>query len=106
MLYDSRMKSRPKRPKDVPGTTAIPAVSSKYVAIYWGGLMIGRTPEYLGQKIEVREMWMSILTILTAGVVVLILSGLGGMTFTLSYLFQFMIEGHPGRRSSSGWCGA
>ena len=26
--------------------------------------------------------------------VVIILSGLGGMTFTLSYLFQFMIEGH------------
>jgi voltage-gated potassium channel len=26
--------------------------------------------------------------------VILILSGLGGMTFTLSYLFQFMIEGH------------
>jgi voltage-gated potassium channel len=26
--------------------------------------------------------------------VFLILSGLGGMTFTLSYLFQFMIEGH------------
>jgi K+-transporting ATPase ATPase A chain len=37
--------------------------------------MIGRTPEYLGKKIEVREMWMSIVTILTAGIAVLILSG-------------------------------
>jgi len=46
------------------------------IAVFVSGLMIGRTPEYLGKKIEVREMWMSILVILTAGVTVLILSGL------------------------------
>ena len=46
------------------------------IAVFVSGLMIGRTPEYLGKKIEVREMWMSILTILTAGVTVLILSGI------------------------------
>jgi K+-transporting ATPase ATPase A chain len=34
----------------------------------------------LGKKIEVREMWMSILTILTAGIVVLILSGIAMIT--------------------------
>jgi len=45
------------------------------IAVFVSGLMIGRTPEYLGKKIEVREMWMSIVTILTAGITVLILSG-------------------------------
>ncbi len=45
------------------------------IAVFVAGLMIGRTPEYLGKKIEVREMWMSIVAVLAAGVVVLILSG-------------------------------
>ena len=46
------------------------------IAVFVSGLMIGRTPEYLGKKIEVREIWMSILTVLTAGVTVLLFSGL------------------------------
>jgi K+-transporting ATPase ATPase A chain len=50
------------------------------IAVFVSGLMIGRTPEYLGKKIEVREMWMSIITILTAGIVVLILSGIAMIT--------------------------
>jgi K+-transporting ATPase ATPase A chain len=50
------------------------------IAVFVSGLMIGRTPEYLGKKIEVREMWMSILVILTAGVTVLILSGFAMIT--------------------------
>jgi potassium-transporting ATPase potassium-binding subunit len=50
------------------------------IAVFVSGLMIGRTPEYLGKKIEVQEMWLSIITILTAGVVVLILSGLAMIT--------------------------
>ena len=42
------------------------------IAVFTAGLMIGRTPEYLGKKIEVTEMWMSVITALTAGVFVLI----------------------------------
>jgi K+-transporting ATPase ATPase A chain len=45
------------------------------IAVFVSGLMIGRTPEYLGKKIEVREIWMAMLTILSAGVTVLLLSG-------------------------------
>ena len=41
------------------------------IAVFAAGLMIGRTPEYLGKKIEVTEMWMSVITVLTAGVVIL-----------------------------------
>jgi len=50
------------------------------IAVFVSGLMIGRTPEYLGKKIEVREMWMSIVVILIAGVTVLILSGIAMIT--------------------------
>ena len=50
------------------------------IAVFVSGLMIGRTPEYLGKKIEVREMWMSMVTILAAGVVVLITSGIAMIT--------------------------
>jgi K+-transporting ATPase ATPase A chain len=42
------------------------------IAVFAAGLMIGRTPEYLGKKIEVMEMWMSVITVLTSGVFVLI----------------------------------
>ncbi len=42
------------------------------IAVFAAGLMIGRTPEYLGKKIEVTEMWMSVITVLTSGVFVLI----------------------------------
>ncbi len=52
------------------------------IAVFVSGLMIGRTPEYLGKKIEVREMWLSIVTVLVAGVMVLILSGLAMLSPT------------------------
>jgi K+-transporting ATPase ATPase A chain len=50
------------------------------IAVFVSGLMIGRTPEYLGKKIEVREMWMSIITVLIAGVTVLTLSAIAMIT--------------------------
>jgi len=50
------------------------------IAVFVSGLMIGRTPEYLGKKIEVREMWMSIVTVLIAGVMVLVLSAIAMIT--------------------------
>jgi K+-transporting ATPase ATPase A chain len=46
------------------------------IAVFVAGLMIGRTPEYLGKKIEEREMWMSIVTVLTSGILVLVFSAL------------------------------
>jgi K+-transporting ATPase ATPase A chain len=42
------------------------------IAVFIAGLMIGRTPEYLGKKIEVAEMRMSVLIVLTPGVLVLL----------------------------------
>ncbi|HZD44378.1 MAG TPA: potassium-transporting ATPase subunit KdpA, partial [Methanomicrobiales archaeon] len=45
------------------------------VAVFIAGLMIGRTPEYIGKKIEAPEMRMAVLTVLVPGVLVLILTG-------------------------------
>ncbi|MEN6341743.1 MAG: potassium-transporting ATPase subunit KdpA [Methanospirillum sp.] len=46
------------------------------IAVFIAGLMIGRTPEYLGKKIGVFEMQMAVVAVLTSGVLVLVLSGI------------------------------
>ncbi|GFO53090.1 potassium-transporting ATPase potassium-binding subunit [Geomonas sp. Red276] len=58
------------------GTGLYTMVAFVVIAVFVAGLMIGRTPEFLGKKIEVREMWMSIVTVLTSGILVLVFSGL------------------------------
>ena len=50
------------------------------IAVFAAGLMIGRIPEYLGKKIEITEMWMSVIIVLTAGVVILVLVSLALIT--------------------------
>jgi K+-transporting ATPase ATPase A chain len=45
------------------------------IAVFIAGLMIGRTPEYLGKKIEVAEMKMAVVTVLTPGILVLLFTG-------------------------------
>ncbi len=51
------------------------------IAVFIAGLMIGRTPEYLGKKIEVFEMWMSVLIVLTSGILVLIFVAVALVTY-------------------------
>ncbi len=58
------------------GTGLYTMLAFVVIAVFVAGLMIGRTPEFLGKKIEVREMWMSIITVLVAGILVLIFSGI------------------------------
>ena len=41
------------------------------VAVFIGGLMVGRTPEYVGKKIEQKEVKMAIIAILATSVVIL-----------------------------------
>jgi K+-transporting ATPase ATPase A chain len=50
------------------------------VAVFVAGLMVGRTPEYLGKKIEAYEMKMSSLVILIAPALVLIGASVGVVT--------------------------
>jgi K+-transporting ATPase ATPase A chain len=51
------------------------------IAVFIAGLMIGRTPEYLGKKIEVFEMWMSVLIVLTSGILVLLFVSIALITY-------------------------
>jgi K+-transporting ATPase ATPase A chain len=58
------------------GTGLYTMLAFVVIAVFVAGLMIGRTPEYLGKKIEVREMRMSLITVLASGILVLIFSGI------------------------------
>ncbi len=46
------------------------------IAVFIGGLMVGRTPEYLGKKIQAREVKLAGLLILAMPMLVLILTGI------------------------------
>jgi potassium-transporting ATPase potassium-binding subunit len=50
------------------------------IAVFIGGLMIGRTPEYLGKKIQAREVKLAGLGALVMPIVVLIISGIAVST--------------------------
>jgi K+-transporting ATPase ATPase A chain len=51
-----------------------------FLTVFIVGLMVGRTPEYLGKKIESLEMKMSILAVLMPAASVLILSAIAAVT--------------------------
>ncbi len=61
------------------GTGLYTMLAFVVIAVFVAGLMIGRTPEFLGKKIEVREMWMSIVTVLASGILVLIFTAVAMM---------------------------
>jgi potassium-transporting ATPase potassium-binding subunit len=50
------------------------------IAVFIAGLMVGRTPEYLGKKIEAREMVYSLLAILGPSVVMLLFAAIACVT--------------------------
>jgi K+-transporting ATPase ATPase A chain len=45
------------------------------LAVFLGGLMVGRTPEYLGKKVQARHMTLAALYLLVTPVLVLVLTG-------------------------------
>jgi potassium-transporting ATPase potassium-binding subunit len=46
------------------------------IAVFIAGLMVGRTPEYLGKKIESKEVKMAMLAMLATATVILVFSGI------------------------------
>ena len=50
------------------------------IAVFISGLMVGRTPEFLGKKIEAREVRWSMVGVLLPGIAVLAMSGLAAAT--------------------------
>ncbi len=70
--------------EDVPGGVGsglYTILAFAIIAVFIAGLMIGRTPEYLGKKVEVFEMWMSVLIVLTSGILVLIFVAVALVTY-------------------------
>jgi len=49
------------------------------LSVFIAGLMVGRTPEYLGKKIESREIKMVILTVLAPSAVILLMAGISAV---------------------------
>jgi K+-transporting ATPase ATPase A chain len=49
------------------------------VAVFIGGLMVGRTPEYVGKKIEQKEVKMAILAILATSMCILVFLGVSSV---------------------------
>src|SRR5262249_23257230 len=45
------------------------------LSVFMAGLMVGRTPEYLGKKIESREVKLAVLYVLIFPLVILVMSG-------------------------------
>ena len=50
------------------------------LAVFIGGLMVGRTPEYLGKKIEAREVKLVVLALLVTPLLVLVTTGIAVAT--------------------------
>ncbi len=70
--------------EDVPGGVGsglYTILAFAIIAVFIAGLMIGRTPEYLGKKVEVFEMWMSMFIVLTSGILVLIFAAIALITY-------------------------
>ncbi len=58
------------------GTGLIGMLSYAILTMFLAGLMIGRTPELMGKKLELFEMVMSIIIILSPAILLLLLSGI------------------------------
>jgi K+-transporting ATPase ATPase A chain len=50
------------------------------IAVFIGGLMVGRTPEYVGKKIEQKEIKMAIIAVLATSLCILVLTALSSVT--------------------------
>ena len=58
------------------------------LTVFIAGLMVGRTPEYLGKKIEPIEMKMSVLACLATPVAILAGSGIAALVPSISHIFR------------------
>ena len=60
------------------GLGAVRHVDVRRASVFIAGLMVGRTPEYLGKKIEQKEVKMMMLSVLVLAISILGFSGAGG----------------------------
>ncbi len=57
------------------GTGIVSMIFMVVVTVFIAGLLVGRTPEYLGKKIEAKEMKMVMLSIVATGAATLLFAG-------------------------------
>ena len=62
------------------GVGLIGMIMYAVLAMFLAGLMIGRTPEFLGKKLEVREMIMAVIAVIAPAVSSLIFAGIAAAT--------------------------
>ena len=68
------------------------------LAVFIAGLMVGRTPEYLGKKIQAAEMKLVVLYILVVPLAVL---GFTGGSVLMDSAAASILSGHQGHRTGS-----
>jgi K+-transporting ATPase ATPase A chain len=73
------------------------------VAVFVAGLMVGRTPEYLGKKIESYEMKMASLVILIPPIVVLVGAAIAASGPGLEYAAGEEVKGHLNNPGAHGF---
>jgi potassium-transporting ATPase potassium-binding subunit len=64
------------------GTGIVSMIFMVLVTVFIAGLLVGRTPEYLGKKIEIKEMKMVMLSMVATGAATLLFAG---ATFLLAF---------------------
>jgi potassium-transporting ATPase potassium-binding subunit len=64
------------------GTGIVSMIFMVLVTVFIAGLLVGRTPEYLGKRVEIREMKMVMLSIVATGAATLLFAG---ATFLLTF---------------------
>ena len=72
------------------------------IAVFISGLMVGRTPEFLGKKVEAREMKIATIVALTHPFVILIFTAIANYIYVYHPAF---VEGEGGWLNNSGFHG-
>jgi K+-transporting ATPase ATPase A chain len=93
-----------------PGSGLFGMLLFAVVAVFVAGLMIGRTPEYLGKKIEANEIKMTMLVLLTVPAFILVLSataavlpaGLAGLSNAGPHGFSELLYAYTSAAGTNG----
>jgi potassium-transporting ATPase potassium-binding subunit len=93
-----------------PGSGLYGMLLRAIVAVFVAGLMVGRTPEYLGEKIEAAEMKMAILALLVLSATILVLTsvaavlpaGLAGLSNNGPHGFSELLYAYTSTAATNG----
>ena len=95
-----------------PGSGLFGMLLFALVAVFVAGLMVGRTPEYLGKKIQSAEVKMAVLALLVVPVTILVLTsvaavlpaGLAGLSNAGPHGFSELLYAYTSAAATNGSC--